>query len=89
MVEPQQKVTLEIRILERVIETLGSERAASNRLRVPLPDLLDWIDGIGRPPREVFLDAVDFLIERNDAVTFPDLGDLEARISAATATKAP
>ena len=62
----QIPLTLEMRVLQRAVELLGSERALARRLRVPMPDLFAWLKGTDRPPRALFLDAVDLLIERGD-----------------------
>jgi len=38
-------------------------RALSRRLRIPVVDLMRWIQGETKPPRGVFLRLVDFIIE--------------------------
>jgi hypothetical protein len=58
--------TLEMRVLQRAVEKLGSERALARRLRVPMPDLFAWLKGSDRPPRVLFLEAVDILVECGD-----------------------
>ena len=60
------KLTLEMRVLQRAVEILGSERALARRLRVPMPSLFAWIKGNDRPTRTVFLQAIDILIENGD-----------------------
>jgi len=62
------KQTLEMRVLQRAAELLGSERALARRLRVPMPDLFAWLRGAEKPPRALFLETVDVLIERGDLV---------------------
>jgi hypothetical protein len=59
--------TLEMRVLQRAAELLGSERALARALRVPIPDLFMWLRGSERPTRALFLAAVDILLERGDA----------------------
>ena len=60
------KLTLEMRVLQRAVEILGSERALARRLRVPMPSLFAWIKGNDRPTRTVFLQAIDLLVEHGD-----------------------
>jgi hypothetical protein len=55
-----------MRVLQRAVELMGSERAVARHLRVPMPDLFAWLKGADRPPRALFLEAVDLLIERGD-----------------------
>lgn len=58
--------TLEMRILQRGVEILGSERALARHLHLSMPDLLAWLKGAEKPTRAMFLAAVDLLIEHND-----------------------
>jgi hypothetical protein len=58
--------TLEMRVLQRAAEILGSERALARELRVPMLELFMWLRGSERPTRPVFLAAVDILIEHDD-----------------------
>jgi hypothetical protein len=57
-------MTLEMRVLQRVVDSLGSVRSAARRLQVPLSQFFMCLRGFEDTPRQVFLDAVDFLIER-------------------------
>ena len=41
----------------------GGVQALSQRLRIPVVDLMRWIQGEAKPPRGVFLRVVDFIIE--------------------------
>lgn len=43
---------------------LGGEKALARHLRVPLEDLQRWLAGTEDPPRQVFLRAVDVVLER-------------------------
>jgi hypothetical protein len=61
------ELTLEMRVLQRAVEILGSERALARELRVPLPELFTWLKGAERPTRPMFLAAVDVLIEHGDS----------------------
>jgi len=67
---------LEVRVLKRGIELLGSERALARRLRVPLPDLMMWICGNEKPTRVTFMAAVDLLIEAGDTSGLGELHSL-------------
>lgn len=42
---------------------LGGEKALARHLRVPLGDLRRWLEGSEEPPRQVFLRAVDVVLE--------------------------
>jgi hypothetical protein len=59
-------LTLEVRVLSRARELLGSDKALAHELRVTVPDLLLLLAGVQRPTRWVFLAAVDILIAHND-----------------------
>ena len=37
----------------------------SQRLRIPVVDLMRWIQGESKPPKGVFLQLVDFVIEES------------------------
>jgi len=66
-----------MRVLQRAVEALGSERALAHELRVPLRDLASWLDGSERPTRDYFLAAVDLLIESSDISGLERLHSLE------------
>ncbi len=61
-------VTLEMRVLQRAAELAGSERALARRLHVPLADLCAWLSGVEQPPLGTFLDAVDVMLARREAM---------------------
>jgi hypothetical protein len=42
---------------------LGGEKALARHLRVPLAELQRWLAGREDPPRQVFLRAVDVVLE--------------------------
>lgn len=52
--------------LARAAGLLGSARALSLRLRVPMADLTRWLAGEGKPPTDVFLRVVDILVEEGN-----------------------
>jgi hypothetical protein len=68
-------ITVEMRVLQRAAELLGSERALARRLQVPASTLFGWVHGTERPPRGIFLDAVDVVVELG-AGTPPDAAPL-------------
>ena len=47
----------------RAAELAGGVRALSVRLRIPVVDLMHWIQGEAKPPKGVFLRMVDFIVE--------------------------
>ena len=73
----RDKKTLEMRVLERGIELLGSHKALAAHLRVSQHDLLLWLEGWERPTRPVFLAAVDVLMERSDIAGLESLHSLQ------------
>jgi hypothetical protein len=44
---------------------LGGDQQLARHLRVPLADLQYWLAGKEEPPRQVFLRAVDVVLEGN------------------------
>jgi hypothetical protein len=70
-----------MRVLQRAVEILGSERALARKLRVPRLALSGWLTGAERPISAVFLAAVDVLIERADATGLSQLHSLAAEHS--------
>lgn len=47
----------------RAAELAGGVKALSMRLRVPVVDLMRWIQGEAKPPKGVFLQVVDYIVE--------------------------
>jgi len=70
------KTTLEMRVLQRCIKVLGSERALARELRIPLDDLALWLDGLEKPTRASLLAAVDVLIAHEDTIGLGELHSL-------------
>jgi hypothetical protein len=58
-----------IRTLKRAVQIEGGEQALALRLKVTPSHLALWIQGIERPPVEVFLRAVDLVTDQQ----FPPL----------------
>src|SRR5437764_15393384 len=53
-----------VRTLERAVKIEGGEQALALRLKVTPSHLALWIQGIERPPVEVFLRAVDLVTDQ-------------------------
>jgi hypothetical protein len=54
----------------RAAELAGGVRALSLRLRIPVVDLMRWIQGEAKPTRGVFLRIVDFILEHGKDAAF-------------------
>jgi DNA-binding transcriptional regulator YdaS (Cro superfamily) len=52
-----------VRTLQRAVQIEGGEEALALRLKVTPSHLALWINGIERPPVEVFLRAVDLVTD--------------------------
>ena len=53
-----------VRTLERAVQIEGGEEALALRLKVTPSHLALWMQGIERPPVEVFLLAVDLVTDQ-------------------------
>ena len=53
-----------VRTLERAVQIEGGEQALALRLKVTPSHLALWIQGIERPPVDVFLRAVDVVTDQ-------------------------
>jgi hypothetical protein len=53
-----------VRTLQRAAQIEGSEEALALRLKVTPSHLALWIQGVERPPLEVFLRAVDLVSDQ-------------------------
>jgi hypothetical protein len=53
---------LDIRVLKQAMELMGSKRALARHLKIAEIDLQAFLTGTAKPPRPVFLGAVDALI---------------------------
>ena len=63
--------SLKIRVLQRATQLLGDERRLARYLRVPMPELSQWMRGEEEVPQIVFLHAVDLLAEHGGAGETP------------------
>ena len=51
------------RTLQKAAELSGGTKKLARYLRVPLAELEKWLAGNGAPPMNVFLKAVDFVLD--------------------------
>jgi hypothetical protein len=49
--------------LGRAFSIAGGMRPLANQLEVPVPDLVQWLDGADKPPREVLAKVGEMLVE--------------------------
>jgi hypothetical protein len=55
----------------RAAKLAGGVRALSQRMRVPIVDLMRWIQGEAKPSRGMFLKLVDFILEEEKKAQLP------------------
>ena len=55
----------------RAAKLAGGVRALSQHLRVPVVDLMRWIQGEAKPSRGMFLRLVDFILEEEKKGRLP------------------
>jgi hypothetical protein len=64
--------------LVRAAQAVGSPRALSDRLHVPMTALTRWLAGDGHPSMGTFLKVIDIVIEESDKPRYgPALNDSE------------
>ena len=51
------------RTFQKAIELLGDRKKVARELRVPLADLDKWITGSAKPPMQIFLKAIDLVLD--------------------------
>lgn len=54
----------------RAAQLAGGVQALSRRLRVPVVDLMRWIQGDAKPPMGIFLRVVDFILDQSRKPAF-------------------
>jgi hypothetical protein len=72
-----RKKTLEMRVMERAVELMGSHKDLANHLKVSQRDLMLWLEGFERPTRAMFIAAIDVLLEKSDTVGLASLHSLQ------------
>ena len=60
------------RALLRAAELLGGRDRLAKVLRAPKAELDQWIGGEAKPPREVFLQVVDLILDETGPAGGPD-----------------
>ncbi|TMH27565.1 MAG: hypothetical protein E6H63_10370 [Betaproteobacteria bacterium] len=60
------------RALLRAAELLGGRDRLAKVLRLPKAELDSWIAGDAKPPREVFLQVVDLILDETGPAGGPD-----------------
>ena len=51
------------RTFAKAVELLGGRKPLARELRVPLADLERWIAGAAKPPLQIFLKAIDLVLD--------------------------
>ena len=51
------------RTFAKAVELLGGRKELARELRVPLADLDRWISGNAKPPLQLFLKAIDLVLD--------------------------
>ena len=51
------------RTFAKAVELIGGRRELARELRVPLADLDRWISGNAKPPLQIFLKAIDLVLD--------------------------
>ncbi len=59
------------RTLKCALEIVGSEKTLARRLLVPVAELQAWLRGEDKPPKAVFLAAVDIVVGTDHTSSVP------------------
>lgn len=51
------------RTFAKAVELLGGRKELARELRVPMADLDKWISGSVKPPLQIFLKAIDLVLD--------------------------
>ena len=70
---------LSIRILRRACEVAGGVHQLSRRLHVPRPALEHWLEGVGTPPRQIVVRAIDLIGEADASAPVSSQASAQAR----------
>ena len=63
------------RTMQKAAQLAGGEKKLARYLRVPMADLLKWMAGQDTPPTQVFLKAVDLVLEETSPAAGAEPGD--------------
>jgi hypothetical protein len=55
----------------RAVQVVGGLERLSHRLRVPVAELMRWVQGESTPPDGIFLQVIDVLIEHSGQRVIP------------------
>ena len=58
-----KKATVHARTLQRACDALGGARPLARHLRIPEDSLAQWLQGGEEPPHDVFLAALEVVLE--------------------------
>lgn len=58
-----KKATVHARTLQRACEALGGAQLLARHLRIPEDSLAQWLQGGEEPPHDVFLAALEVVLE--------------------------
>jgi Putative antitoxin of bacterial toxin-antitoxin system, YdaS/YdaT len=61
--------TVQSRALRKAAELVGGQKILAERLGVKVEDIEKWIAGTRRTPRDVFLGAVDLILDELPSVS--------------------
>ena len=81
----QEKLSIRQQAIRRAAEILGEPRKLARRLRVPMDELVRWINGKDQPSNGAFLECVDIILENEDSIDGGLLQDAAEAASAAPA----
>lgn len=62
------KLSIRQQAVCRAAEILGEPRKLARRLRVPMDALVRWMNGKEQPSNAAFLECVDIVLEKEDAI---------------------
>jgi hypothetical protein len=79
---------LDIRVLTQAMELLGSRRALARHLKIAEIDLQSFLTATAKPPRSVFLGAVDVLVSFGHWSSFDNISVGESGAAPAPSTDA-
>ena len=51
------------RTFQKAVELIGGRKELARELRVPLAELERWITGDAKPPLQIFLKAIDLVLD--------------------------
>ena len=55
------------RTMQKAVQLAGGTKQLARKLHVPMAELEKWLAGKGVPPKQIFLQAVDMVLEETSA----------------------